>query len=389
MSDLLRCRRASEASTKLHLLFIIYYIAILFQVLTVRVLADVPVSANTVDPKYGHIPSKTVEAQILGGTSASEGEFPYMVAIYKDNLIICSGVILSSRWVLTKAECMVDPNRGSTSTPELYGSKSDYIIGYGSSRNTALDRVSIKDVLFHSQYDPREFYYDLALIELSTSLPSSEKWRPVRITPKTVSSGDELIVVGWGRISNSERASTLQKIQLKAGSDSECEHDSPKWDGHNGDFVCTASGRGRGVCYGDGGGPLVLPNSPDSDEGFVGYMVGMLSFFTNVGNPTSRGCADSDLVTAYFTRVAKHVDWIASVMGVKSSELLATPKSSESDKDDKSGSRSDEDDEPGSRSEDGRFIVNSVESFLLEKFDATLLSITLCLLVLAVIAFNN
>jgi hypothetical protein len=76
VSDILRCRRAPDVNVKLCLPFIIYYITILFQALTVRVLADVPVSENAVDPKYGHIPSKTVNAQIWSGTPVNDGEFP-------------------------------------------------------------------------------------------------------------------------------------------------------------------------------------------------------------------------------------------------------------------------------------------------------------------------
>jgi hypothetical protein len=214
MSDILRRQRASDTSAKLRLPFIIYCIIILFQTLLVRVLAGTPVSANTVDPAHSHIPSKTVNAQILGGTPAAEGEFPYMAAIYIRDQLACGGVILSSRWVLTAAYCPIDPNGAHTSTnSELHVPKSDITVGYGSIRNTTLNRVLIRDVRVHPQYNPQNIasYYNLALIELATPLPSNGKWSPVRITPKIVSFGDKLIAAGWGYREDGEMSSILQK----------------------------------------------------------------------------------------------------------------------------------------------------------------------------------
>jgi hypothetical protein len=71
--------------------------------------------------------------------------------------------------------------------------------------------------------------------------------------------------------------------------------------------------------------------------------------------------------------VIKHIDWIASVMGVDSSELLATPG---------------DDDTSGWWSDGGEFRSNSAISFPMKNFD-TLRSITLCLFALVIIAFNN
>jgi secreted trypsin-like serine protease len=211
------------------------------------------------------------------------------------------------------------------------------------------------------------------LMKLATSLPSSEKWSPARITPKIISSGDKLIAMGWGLIENSEWPSILQKIVLTAGSDSECQSGHPDWDGQDGEFACTISGHGRSLCYGDGGGPLVLPTSPNKNEKFAGYLVGIGNLFVNLDNPESITCGDGGRIANYFTRTAKYVDWIASVMGVNSSELLATPETG-SDND-----LLDEDD----------LSDESAASFPMKRFDDTLRLITLCLLALAVIAFNN
>jgi secreted trypsin-like serine protease len=162
---------------------------------------------------------------------------------------------------------------------------------------------------------------------------------------------------------------------LTAGTDTECQRKSITWDGQDGEFICTSNGRGRGTCRGDGGGPLVLPNSTGSDENFAGYLVGIDSFNINVSDSKSEECAYGNLVLGYFTRVAKHVDWIAGVMGVNSSELLAAP----------------DDDEADWGSDGGVFrFPNSAVSFPMKRsFDDILRLMALCSLALAIIAFNN
>jgi secreted trypsin-like serine protease len=124
-----------------------------------------------------------------------------MAALYKKDHFTCGGVILSSRWVLTAAYCLANENGTHTSTNfELDAPKSDYTIGYGGIEKESLDRVSIRDVRVHPQFKPqsRVVEYNLALIELATPLPSNGAWRPARITPKIVRSGDKLIAIGWG-----------------------------------------------------------------------------------------------------------------------------------------------------------------------------------------------
>jgi trypsin len=352
MFDIPCYRCTSGTSVKLCLPFIIHSITILLQVF-----ADIPVLADTVDLTHSDIPSKTVDAQIVGGIPAAEGEFPYMVAIYLGGRNACGGVILSSRWVLTRARCLIEQNNTDTSTDSFSVTKSRINIGFGSIRSATPDRVSIGNVLIHPLYTPQRNHNDLALIALATSLTLSNRVRPVRITTKSIESGDELIAVGWGLNENGEPSSVLQKIHLIAGSDAACRYGYSAWGGQNGEFVCTANRRGRGICRGDLGGPLVLPIPSNSSEYIAGYLVGIANFYVNVDNPMSDKCADGDLIANYFTRVINHIDWIANITGIDKSELVIPEI--------------------------------SAASPLLKRFDGMLLSVTLCLLALAVIFFNN
>jgi hypothetical protein len=238
MSVILYRRRASDAGAKLSLPFIIYYITILLQALSLLILAAMPVSANTVDPEYSHIANKTVSAQLVGGTPANEEEFPYVAVIYLDGRLECSGVILSSQWVLTKARCLI-----VSYVRDLFDSimftipKGRITVGFGSIRNVTPNHILIRDVHIHPGHRPRKDSCNLALIELSRPLPLDGKVRPARITPEIVGFGDELIALGWGDNNGNGQSSMLQKIQLPVGLDDECRFGYPAWDHQNGEFA--------------------------------------------------------------------------------------------------------------------------------------------------------
>jgi hypothetical protein len=357
-------QRASDTSAKLRLLFIIYCIIILFQALSVHVLADIPVSENTADLAYSHIPNKTVNAQIVSGEPATDGEFPFMATLYRRDGLGCDGAILSSQWVLTGVWCMIKTfNTNNSLGYELHALKSNYYIRYGSIEEESLIQASIRSAHVHPQYNPKSGfphseYNELALIELEEPLPSNGKWRPVRIVPKeVVSPGDELMLLDWGYKNNGGRSATLQKLLLTASSYSECQSGARKWDSQDEEFLCTITG--HDCDYIGHTSPLVLHTPPSNNEHFTGYLVGIRNGWSSVGNAGSNG---DTLCMIYFTLVAKHVDWIASVMGVNSSELLAYPEF--------------------------RFR-NSATSFAVKRFDNVLHSIALCLLALPVITFNN
>jgi secreted trypsin-like serine protease len=115
----------------------------------------------------------------------------------------------------------------------------------------------------------------------------------------------------------------LQYVRLQVASASKCRVPIPYWTDHNVDWICTGETPGSGVCYGDSGGPLILPTFPDKDEDFTAYVLGITSFGLNLDDPESLKCAGSYTLD-YFTRVDQHIDWIVTVTGLDRSDLLAS-----------------------------------------------------------------
>jgi secreted trypsin-like serine protease len=351
-----RHQRASNTSAKLRLSIIIYCITIFFQVLSVQALADIPVPADTVDPAHSHISNKTINAQISNGEPATDGEFPYMAGVYlrRRDMIICGGAILSSQWVLTSGWCLKDHGKHDPPNFELQKSINELAVVYGSSEEKKLSQASISKVHIHPQLDLSKPYHcsnDLALLELERAFSSSKEWHPARIVPKegAINPGDKLILTSWGYVGD-RMPSTLQKVRTTVGSHPECQSNVLKWDSQDDSFICTV-GESSPYSY-DRGSPLAIPTFLGDDEHSVGYIAGITcNWFFGDTSPI-----------IYYVHVAKHVDWIANVMGVNSSDLLAFPEFR---------------------------LVKSVASFPTKRFDDILLSITLCSLVLTIIIFNN
>lgn len=51
--------------------------------------------------------------EIVGGSAATTGQFPYQVALLQSGSLFCGGVLLNANTVLTAAHCSVDTSASS------------------------------------------------------------------------------------------------------------------------------------------------------------------------------------------------------------------------------------------------------------------------------------
>lgn len=129
------------------------------------------------------------EPRVVGGDFASPHLRPYMAVIYNPTRRFCSGALLSPRWVITAAHCLV---------------RKDFTVGLLTTQ-AFKDGVnfSISRVIHHSEFGdtglPRQ--NDITLIELSQPAPTGAKFIAVNADEARPRTGEFARVAGYGSIS--------------------------------------------------------------------------------------------------------------------------------------------------------------------------------------------
>ena len=128
---------------------------------------------------------------------------------------------------------------------------------------------------------------------------------PSRSDVGTTFTGEKTVSTGWGKLSDDDSgaASTLYEAEdriVLANSVCDDTYGSTITKGH----ICINTKDGSGVCSGDSGGPLNLP-----DGNNVYKQIGVASFVAGSG-------CESKLPHAY-TRVSEYLDFIEQTTGRK------------------------------------------------------------------------
>ncbi|KAF9894518.1 hypothetical protein FE257_006402 [Aspergillus nanangensis] len=184
---------------------------------------------------------------ILYGTPASPSAAPYTVALISGDSTICAGALISSRSVLTLAECV---DNHSASSLSLRVGSLDH------TRGGAIKTVA--KIVQHPDYNPTTHDANFALLHLHDAV--SNQIPPAVIADHSPRSGDKLTLFGWGatdRASLEHRSPVLRQDGTLALDAEACQRD---WAGVatiTPSMVCDVPDAGVGACKGDEGGPIV------------------------------------------------------------------------------------------------------------------------------------
>ncbi|KAG8038971.1 hypothetical protein G9C98_003278, partial [Cotesia typhae] len=213
---------------------------------------------------YGNEPSR-----IYGGENSKVGEFKFFVSFAKNGKHTCGGFIFDECHVITAAHCVaniqIDLNKTS-----IVSNITDLQIGG--------QEYPIERIIIHPNYDDSypSSPDDIAIlkmeqkIQLGDDQQKSAPARSIALASGPIESDlEEDICADTGNL----RMSKYFKHEL--------------WDSQ----ICTISPKGKSVCNGDSGGPLI------NDEGKV---VGVVSYLV----PCAQGYPDVYTNLAYFR------DWI-------------------------------------------------------------------------------
>lgn len=187
--------------------------------------------------------------QIIGGTFAAKGQYPYMVYFRNQatGRLFCSGTLITPSRVLTTAWCfpsslsMIDVTAWMNTvslTPDV-------------------DRVvrRVIRVVRAPDYNPVTGLHDIAIITLDAPVFSV---RPVRLAfGAFVNAGNTAVVTGWGYTGATQLSTFLRHSPITIQPKSLCVSSFGNTNFGSQFFICAAS-IGVGSCSLDAGSPILL-----------------------------------------------------------------------------------------------------------------------------------
>ena len=197
--------------------------------------------------------------RIIGGSQASAGEYPWMVALAQADVadnhdaFFCGGSLIHPYWILTASHCVIG------SKPEDL----EVVLGTTNLDNPAgAQRIAVAEIVMSPKYNDFTLDGDFALLRLAEPANASLTTLPLIDTASLALPGTLATVTGWGDTTNGEGSypARLQEVQLPIV-DLAVANATAAYQGSLTENMLPA-GRaegGKDSCSGDSGGPLIVP----------------------------------------------------------------------------------------------------------------------------------
>ncbi|XP_055630218.1 transmembrane protease serine 9-like [Toxorhynchites rutilus septentrionalis] len=210
-------------------------------------------------PTSGALPSRPSEAL--------RREFPWHAALLCEEggkfEYCCGGSLVTERFVLTAAHCVVNPNNGYKMTARRLKVRLGMHELDQEEEDECIEEVGLSEVRVHDQYRSGGYKHDIALLELDRRVIFTERVLPVCLDL----SEDERIdfyrlhgkVPGWGYTEYDSVSKWLRMTELPLVNYTCCLESNPSVFSHSiyEGMFCAGYTNGTSVCNGDSGGGLV------------------------------------------------------------------------------------------------------------------------------------
>lgn len=188
---------------------------------------------------------------IVGGSKASNGEFPFMASIQDkggsgSSAHFCGGSVIGARWILTAAHCLVDTKPGDIQVS----------VGRTNLNNTAGGQTLLADkIVIHPDYE-QTGTFDAALIRVTADIASPAIALAGAADDGLEAGGTTLTVAGWGTefFGSPFIPAGLKSVDVQAVDDADCTTNESQ--GFQAESEICAEALGGDSCQGDSGGPL-------------------------------------------------------------------------------------------------------------------------------------
>lgn len=260
--------------------------------------------------------------QLFGENFTKLDEQPWTVLVHYGNKpyefsFECGGALISSRYVLTAAHCVMDRNKWRNLTIRLgewdtestvdcvsIGDFSEFYCA-----DPAVD-IPVERVIVHEQYarHHRPQLNDIALLRLAEPITTSSWVRPVCLPERTVAAkpatGDDEVftLAGWGNNGCGNTSRYKVRSKLNALSQDQCKSNLPAGFRRANEYLCTVPVNEGDKCHADSGG-AVTSTRQISGVGVVHELAGVLNYM--------KECNASKPV-GIFSNVGQYTEWIVS-----------------------------------------------------------------------------
>ncbi|TVY64350.1 Trypsin [Lachnellula suecica] len=262
----------------------------IFQLAATLALPVLSLAAAISKPEFATREDEAAEvvptSDIVGGTVAAAGDFPYIVSLSYSGSHFCGGVLLNAYTVLTAGHCSVD-----------YPASSVKVRAGTLTWASGGTQVSVKAITVNPSYSASTTNNDMALWHLSSPLTASSTigYATLPVQGSDPVAGSSTTTAGWGLLteSGSTLPANLRKVTVPVVARATCQAEYGTSAVTTNMFCAGLAAGGKDSCSGDSGGPIV--------DASTGTLIGLVSW--------GQGCAEANYAGVY-TRIGNYVTYI-------------------------------------------------------------------------------